>query len=394
MPQNDCQKTNRLPVRRRTVPLAVLLCTLAGCSKPSLGGPAPSASRSPLPAPRVITTDELSSPSAFELVARADGLRLLWASTKQTPGWLLEADLAQDGTPPTPPRPVPVPAHTLGKVTDLSATMVGEQLALAWVEQSKDEARAVATMLAGGAAAPILLDLGPAAVSAESARGNLVIAAEEAHDRALLMWRALSAPCVTPQDAPCVGFTFRRLRVGAAEPTGQSLSVPVPCASHSVELSVSAGRFHYGVCTREGADPVTTMFSIQYEPQYARAEPLLKGCMPLGTLDVGGVPWLVGDCHGKRKAVPVPLNDEQVQPDYIDALAISCTPERALFRQGRFALTLREPRANLQAILPANMLPSGARAGWTGTSLVVAYLAGSQLTTRRFSCKAGTLQPQ
>jgi hypothetical protein len=393
MPQNDCLKTNGLSVRLGPARLAVLLCAVVGCSKPSSGVPAPSASSSPPSAPHVITADDLSSPSAFELVARADGLALLWASTKQTPGWLLEVELAQDGTPRKAPRPLPVPAHTLGKVTDLSATMVGEQLALAWVEQSKDEARAVATMLAG-AETPILLDLGPAAVSAESARGNLVIAAEEARDRALLMWRALSAPCVTPQDAPCVGFTFRRLRAGATEPTGQPLSVPVPCASHSVELSVSAGRFHYGVCTREGADPVTTMFSIQYEPEYARAEPLLKGCLPLGTLDVGGVPWLVADCHGKRKAVLVPLNDEQVQPEYIDALTISCTPERALFRQGRFALTLREPRANLQAILPPNMLPNGARAGWTGKSLVVAYLAASRLTTRRFTCNAGTLQPQ
>jgi hypothetical protein len=393
MPPPDNQETNGSAVRRGLAWLAVLLCAAAGCGKPSAGEPAPSASSSRPPTPHLITTDDLSSPSAFELVARPDGLRLFWASTQRTPGWLFEADLAQDGTPRQPPRPVPLPAHTLGKVTDLSATMVGEQLALGWVEQSKDEARAVATMLAG-TDAPILLDLGPAAVSADSARGNLVIAAEEARDRALLMWRGLSAPCVTPQEAPCVGFTFRRLRAGAAEPTGLPLSVPVPCASHSVELSVSAGRFHYGVCTREGADPVTTMFTIQYEPEYARAEPLLKGCLPLGTLDVGGVPWLVGDCHGRRKAVPVPLNDEQVQPDPIDALSISCTPERALFRQGRFSLTLREPRANLQAILPANMLPNGARAGWTGKSLVVAYLALSRLTTRSFACKAGTLQPQ
>ena len=391
MPHHHGRETNRRAVR---CGLAALLCALAGCSKPSAGEPAPSASSSPPVAPRLITPDDLSSPSAFELVAGADGLRLLWAGSQRTPGWLFEADLAQDGTTRTPPRSVPIPAHTLGKVTDLSATMVGEQLALAWIEQSKDEARAVATMLAG-AQAPILLDLGPAAVSAESARGNLVIAAEEARDRALLMWRGLSAPCVTPQDAPCVGFTFRRLRTGAAEPTGLPLSVPVPCASHSVELAVSAGRFHYGVCTREGSDPVTTMFSIQYEPEYARAEPLLKGCLPLGTLDVGGAPWLVGDCHGKRKAVPVPLSDEQVlQPEHIDALAISCTPERALFRQGRFALTLREPRANLQSILPANMRPNGARAGWTGKSLVVVYLAASRLTTRSFACKAGTLQPQ
>jgi hypothetical protein len=340
---------------------------------------------------QLVSSEELSSPSAFELATGPDGLGLVWAGTQTTAGWLFQAELAQDGTLRQPARRVPLPARTLGKVTDLSATFLGPELALAWVEQGKAEARATATVVNG--ASPLLLDLGAAAVSAESARGNLVMVAEEARDRALVLWRGLAAPCVEPQASPCVGFTFRRLRAGSAETTGLPLSVPVSCASHSVELAVSAGRFHYGVCTREGADPVTTMFSIQYEPEYARAEPLLKGCLPLGTIDAEGRPWLVADCHGKRKAVPVPLNDEKVEPAYIDALQISCTPERALLRQGRFALTLREPRAGLQAVLPANLLPSGARAGWTGKSLVVVYLAASRLTTRTYACRAGTLQP-
>lgn len=363
------------------------------CQRSSGGAPAPSArvAGAAVGSARVVTADELSSPSAFELVAGPSGLRLLWANARQTSDWLFEARLAQDGSLQAPAKSLAVPAHTLGKVTDLSATFVGEQLALAWVEQSKDEARAVATVLTG--AAPLLIDLGSAALSAESARGNIAILAEQTRDRALLMWRGLAAPCVEPQATACVGFTFRRLRAGAAETTGLPLSVPVPCASHSVELAISAGRFHYGVCTREGVEPVTTMFSIQYQPEYARAEPLLKGCLPLGTVDVAGQPWLIGDCHGKRKAVPVPLTDEKVEPSYIDALAISCTPEHAELRQGRFSVTLREPRADLQPILPANLLPNGARAGWTGKSLVVAYLAASRLETRTFACRAGTLQP-
>jgi hypothetical protein len=341
--------------------------------------------------PHVLTTDELSSSSAFELALRADGLRLLWASARQTPGWLFEAELGQDGAPSAAPQSLPVPARTLGKVTDLTAAFLGEQLALSWIEQGEHEARAEAALVGG--APPGLLDLGPAALSAESARGNIVIAAESERGRALVMWRGLEAPCVEPQTTPCVGFTFKRLSIAGAESSGLPLSVPVPCASHSVELAVSAGRFHYGVCTREGADPVTTMFSIQYTPEYARAEPLLKGCLPLGTVDVIGQPWLIGDCHGKRKAVPVPLSDEKVQAEYIDALQISCTPERAELRQGRFVLSLREPRADLQAILPTSLLPTGARAGWTGKSLVVAYVAGTRLTTRTFACRAGTLQP-
>lgn len=354
--------------------------------------PSASARVSVLGASRVVSPAELSSASAFDLVASAGGLRVVWATNQPGPDWLFEAELAQDGALRAPPKGLKVPAHTLGKVSDLSASFLGEQLGLAWIEQGQHEARAVASVL-DGAATPALLDLGVAALSAESARGNIVLAAEETRGRALVMWRGLDAPCIEPQAAPCTGFAFRRLRGGVAEPTGLPLSVPVPCASHSVELAVSPGRFHYGVCTREGAEPVTTMFSIQYEPEYARAEPLLKGCLPLGTIDISGQPWLVGDCHGKRKAVPVPLSDEAVQPNYIDALKISCTPERALLQQGRFALTLREPRANLQAVLPPELLPTGARAGWTGKSLVVAYVAMSRLTTRSYACRAGTLQP-
>ena len=382
---------------RATIALFTLLCLVpSACRKSGSSGvgSAPSASVSGArPAePHIVTADELSSPSAFELVVRPDGLRLLWASAKTNAGWLHDAELSQDGTPRGAPRSVPIPSRSLGKVTDLSAAVVGQQLALVWVEQSKTEARALGTMLVGGAA-PLLVDLGVAALSAESARGNIEVAAEADRDRALVMWRGLEAPCIEPQATPCVAFTFRRLRAGAAEATGLPLSVPVPCASHSVELAVSPGRFHYGVCTREGADPVTTMFSIQYTPEYARAEPLLKGCLPLGTVELPGQPWLIADCHGKRKAEPVPLTDERVQSEYVDALQISCTPEHVELRQGRFVLSLREPRADLQAILPPALLPTGARAGWTGKSLVVAYLAGSRLETRAFVCRGGTLGP-
>lgn len=388
--------------RRRSfkiAPRAVVVgawVALAGCGKPASGnGAASSASASPTtaaPAEPHLVTSELSSATAFELTLREGGLRLLWATPDGGAGWLRSSDLAQDGRPTLPPRSVPVPARGLGRVTDLAAAPLGEELALAWIDQGKAEARAEALVLSGPK--PGLLDLGPAALSADSARGNIVLAAEREQSRALVMWRGLGSPCVDPASpSACVGFSFRRISTSDSEPTGLPMSVPVPCTSHSVELAVSAGRFHYGVCTREGNEPVTTMFSIQYEPEYARAEPLLKGCLPLGTVDVASEPWLIGDCHGKRKAAKVPLTDEPVQTEAIDALQISCTPERAELRQGRFVLALREPRAGLQAVLPPALLPSGGRAGWTGKSLVVAYWAGARLETRAFACRGGTLRP-
>jgi hypothetical protein len=369
---------------------ALALLGAAACERepPALERVGAAVSASP---PRVVARG-LSSPSAFEVVAGPTGLRLVWAVEGNSPGWLAVVELGQDGAPRTEPRRLPVQARTLLKVTDLAAAEVGEELAFGWIEQGKDEARAVATFTAGSAEAQ-LMDLGAAALTAESARGNLALVAELEQSRALLMWRGPAAPCISPQPAPCTGFTFRRLRAASAEETGLPLSVPVPCASHSVHLSVSRGRYQYGVCTREGAEPVTTMFSIQYEPEYARAEPLLKGCLPLGTVEADDHPWLIADCRGKRRAATIPAMDEPTLAAPLDAVQITCTPERAEVRQGRFALGLREPRARLESVLPGRFVPSGGRAGWSGRSLVVASVASGRLETRAFACRGGELQP-
>jgi len=339
-----------------------------------------------------VVVGRASSASAFDLVATPDGLQLIWASEGASAGWLSQVELGQRGEPRGRARQIPVPPHTLGTITDLSATLLGQRLALAWLEQGPREGRAQAALIAPSRP-PVVLDLGPAALVAEAARGNIAIAAEHERDRALVMWRGLEAPCVDAQTAPCTGFTFRRVSDGLAEASGLPLSVPVPCASHSVQLATAAGRFHYGVCTREGTEPVTTMFSIQYEPEYARAEQLLKGCLPLGTIEAADRAWLIGDCHGKRRAALVPLVDEKVVVESIDAPVSLCTPQRLELRQGRFSLQLREPRAGLDAALPASLVPTGARVGWTGSTLLVVYLANLRLETRAYACRDGKLQP-
>jgi hypothetical protein len=379
---------------RRLLACGALLCAALGCSKPKTDAAAPSASGVASAAPvvsHVVTRDAQSSASAFELVARTDGLRVLWASAAPGLDWVHEVELGQDGAPRAAARQLRIPAHTLGKVTDLSAAVIGDQLVLAWLEQGEREARAQGAWLASGASQG-LLDLGPAALVAEAARGNIAIAPEAERLRALVLWRGLEAPCVNPQQSPCTGFAFRRLTPTSAETTGLPLSVPVPCASHSVELATAPGRFFYGVCTREGAEPVTTMFTIQYDPEYARAEPLLKGCVPLGTIDVEGRPWLVADCHGKRQAAPVPLMDERVAAEDLDRMTVSCTPQQLELRRGKLALTLRQPRAGLEAIVPPALAPTGARVGWTGTTLIALFRAGDALETRAYACREGKLQ--
>jgi hypothetical protein len=371
----------------------VLVWLALGCGKAKSGTPLPNASAtSTARSGHAIAPHDQSSETAFDLLAKPDGLHVIGASAATGPDWLFEAELRQDGELRSAPRRLAAPPHALGRISDLVAVSVGQQLALAWLEQGEKEARAQAALLTPGSAAQ-LLDLGPAGLAAGAARGNIAIAAEPERARALVLWRGVATSCVDGQGGPCTGFTFRRIAASSAENAGLPLSVPVPCASHSVGLATAPGRFHYGVCTREGAEPVTTMFTIQYDPEYARAEPLLKGCVPRGTIDVDGRAWLVGDCRGKRKAALVPLMDEKVETESIDALTVVCTAQRLELRQGRFALRLREPRAGLETILPPPFVPTGARVGWTGSTLVAVYPVAARLETQAYGCKDGKLQP-
>jgi len=208
----------------------------------------------------------------------------------------------------------------------LSATFVAEGLALAWVEQGKNEARAAATLLFG-TAPPALVDLGPAALSAESARATSPSSPNKSVWRALVMWRGLEAPCVEPQSSPCVGFTFdawarARRRPAASRYRAGGVLVATPSSWRCRRGTFTTACAHAKAPTRSR--------HVQHPIRsgYARAEPLLKGCLPLGTVDAAGQPWLVADCHGKRRAVPVPLSDEKVQPEYGDAPVISCNRAR------------------------------------------------------------------
>jgi hypothetical protein len=382
--------------RRRQFVALALLAFVAGCKNrgdaDATVTASASASSGAASVARAIAGAELDGATAFTLVARAGGLRLLWASPQAGAGWLHELELSQDGQPAAPARRLALPARGLARVSDLGASAAGEKLQLAWLEQGEREARAQAALL-DEASQPTLLDLGPAALVAPAARGNIEIAAEPRRASALVMWRGLESVCVGSHAGPCTAFSFRRLQGGQAEPAGLPLSVPVPCASHSVALATAHGRFQYGVCTREGAEPVTTMFSIQYDPEYARAEPLLRGCLPLGTIDVDERAWLVGDCKGRRRAVLVPLADERVEAESIDAPLIRCTAQSVELSQGRFRLRLASARAGLEAVLPPNFAPTGARVGWTGSTLVAAYANGPRLETRTFACRAGKLEP-
>jgi hypothetical protein len=202
--------------------------------------------------------------------------------------------------------------------------------------------------------------------------------------------RGDEAACIDASQHGCFAFGFHELDATRAVATGLPMSVPVPCTDHSASLVVRGTRFHYGVCTDSGKGPVTTLFSIQRDPEYARADSLLEGCTPTGTFVWHDAAWLVADCEGGRRAGRI--GDDP--PEFLDLHAprLECTSRKLRVRAPSLELALEEPRAGLSPLLPPDVAPSGARAAWTGRALVVASSFAERLRVTVRTCRGDRLE--
>ncbi len=269
-----------------------------------------------------------------------------------------------------------------GDVTDLTATFVGERLAVAWIERSGEKSRVRAAWAAPKA--PVF-ELGPAFRGPPSARGNVAVARRG--EAALVFARGDEVGCIDPGKHACYSFLFHELGANGAKRTGLPLSVPVPCTDNATSLLVLPERYHYGVCTDTGRGPVTTVFTITPEPAYARADPVLEGCEPKGTFVWQGKAWLIADCQGNRRAARIGGGDDVVE--YLDLRSprLDCRAGIAAIRASGFELLLAEPRGALEALLPSVIAPRGARAVFTGRALLVASSVGNALRVARYVCE-------
>jgi hypothetical protein len=283
--------------------------------------------------------------------------------------------------------PVLAAAARGGDVTDVSAAYVGERLAVAWIERSRDAAGVRATW--AEPKAPVL-ELGAAWRGPPAARGNVIVAAWRGS--ALVFARGDEAPCVEPGKIACYAFSFHELGAEGAKRGPVSLSVPVPCTDNATSLVVLPERYHYGVCTEAGKGPVTTVFTITPEPAYARADPVLEGCVPVGTFTWRGAAWLAADCQGNRRAARIGAADEAVEYLELRSLALECRAGAATVRAPGLDFPLDSPRGRLEALLPSAVAPRGARAVWTGQALLVASTAATSLRLARYVCNGNAWQ--
>lgn len=383
----------RVSLVARALPLVACALLLA-CSKrpPPSGAPASAsgstgASSAPaVPAPSV---GRLGTPTGFELTASAAGATLVWSPVKRESGALRKVELDAGGRFAGPASVAVDASAVSGDISDLTATWVKERLALAWVEREGAKAR-VRAAWAGSGAAPF--ELGPAWSGPRTARGNVVIAARD--DRALIFARGDQAACIDAGRHGCFTFEFHELTSGGLEKSGLPMSVPVPCADNSTELAVVGRRFHYGVCTDTGERPVTTMFTIERDPDYARADPLLEGCTPAGTFVWQGAAWLIAECENGRRAVRLGARDEPAEYLDLHALRLECKHGAATIRAPSLDLLLDEPRSALAPLLPPNLAPPGARAVWAGRALVVGTTLADRVRLARYTCAGDALRTE
>lgn len=330
----------------------------------------------------------LSTPTAFEWVALGDGAALVFAPRDDAQGAVMRSDFTRDARLKSekPVRVLP-PELAQGELTDLAATAVGGALALAWVERERGKARAFGAFV-NERHPPRRLDLGPTFFPRQAARGNVTLVQQGGE--ALTFARLAETSCVNPSERGCSAFSLFKLSPDGAKTVGLPLVVPAPCADHSALLAVVGERFHYALCTGSEVEPRTTWFSIQHEPEYARVDQVLAGCRPLGAFGWDGAAFLVGDCEPGRRYARIPGGDERIEEGELGSA--TCETGKLGVRLGERRLVFTEPRAGLHAFLGTETLPRGARAAWTGASVLVADAQASRLSLSRFACDGNVLR--
>jgi hypothetical protein len=325
----------------------------------------------------------LASATAFAFASRSDGATLVWAPPGEKTT-IRGLRLSRGGNPLGGTALVAQAGVEGGVVTDLVATPAADGLAVAWVQRLANEARLQAALKEESRSAAVF-DLGPAWHTQKTVRGNVAVAADG--DHALVFARGQSEPCVSPGERECFAFGLHRIGSTASRPRGLPLSVPVPCERNSVQLSVSGGRWFYGVCTAAEGKRVTTLFDIQLNPEYARAQTLLPGCQPLGIVARGSTPWLVGLC--KEKRLGVELGKNATEPVELGTLELRCVGRKLALGLDGPSEPLPAGRTDLGPLLPARVLGGLQQAVYTGSSLLVAHSEGGSLQLVRHACVAG-----
>ncbi len=276
------------------------------------------------------------------------------------------------------------------RVADVAAAAVGDRLGVAWIEPGV-RVGAAYSVIAGtrGTGFGEVHHLGDVAAAAARKGGHLVARAE---DGKLLVFRSGPAePCRDNAEDQCTSFLVQELMTDGPEPRRIPLSVPAVCERGVAAFSATPGQWLYGVCSRKSGAPVTTIFRVQFSPQYAVANEVLRGCMPRGSAVIDDKILTLGDCAEGRRAVrSVTAVGAQTEVDWSRA-HVECDRGGPALVVGAERTPFGKISGDLSALLPDEFVPPGARAVFTGVALFVGAASADGAELTRFECRAGKL---
>ena len=372
----------------------------------------------PPPAPAAAAPRAVATPASFDLVATGSGALLAWGAPAETGGAV--SLLALDSLGGERGRPRTLFERRTGAPTsalEIAAASGGGRVGVAWVSRAGDALTVLATHGSDEAEAfapPI--DLGPVSLdgsaggatgapSGTTSRGALAASAAEDGNVAVLH-RQMPGECPPGGEAPsatdgrCVYFGVERLggSPGGTERRGVGLAAPDPCPRSVVGYVWSAGVWYYGICTAAGDErsPVTTVYAIQFDPEYAHAERVLEGCDPIGLGASRRGVVAIGRCSGRFDAV-------ELRDAARERAELSGVERSVVCSEGRPKITLRDaqgasiervlggPESGIEVLLPDAVAAPGSRAAWTGDALLVATAEGGSVSLRRHRCEGDVL---
>jgi hypothetical protein len=387
-----------IATRGLTVCLALLAAP--GCKEervepgaPSAGSASASATvttaKARLVGGETVVEEPLVERTAFDLTASEGGALLVFAAPE---GGVRARRIGADGRPGAT---TDVVSQT-DRVVELAAAEGGERVAVAWVEQGDVGVRA---RVALGSAETLSFappfDLGAATLSTTD-RGHVSVAAlggastSSGGQRFVVFHRGAKEPC---SEAPsgCVVFPLHQVDDQGVTPRRVTLSVPAPCGRGVAGFATVGNRWYYGVCALRDGRSSTTMFTIEHHPEYAQAETVLPGCVPLATAVLGGEALLVGQCGRERRAVRVGRREAVVEAVGLTDVSVTCAdgvPRIVASGSSPLDDTLAGSSGDIAALLPARLAPPDARALWTGQALLVAVGSPRGVSVRKHRCAA------
>lgn len=370
----------------RVLPWCLLIAVIGCGDDPEplrLPEPPPPPVRIAVAAPRLV-----AGPGSFDLTIGDEGPLLVFGPPSSQGGGLRALSLGPQGEAVGPERVLlgggSVARDLAPQADEIAALAHGGRLRVAWVERDQLLFNVRSMLLDAQATSPGEPTLVDSTTRTHTGRGSLALAVHEGGFA--LFHRREDGPCEDGGSTRCARFGVHHTGSTSGR-RGGGLAIPTPCHAPVVGFASTGDTWYQAVCSIEEGAPRTTVFGLQFDPQYAHAEHILSGCPPRTMSQVLDGVLIGSECESGKGAYVANAGREVVELSGTPRL--ECTDEGVAWRWGTIGQPVRAPRAQVEGMLPHMILSEHARAVWTGESLVVAEALGDELSIRRFECDDG-----